>query len=245
MSASQPDINGPGAANSAGYSPKRSWAFERGSLWFLEILPDGRPPAPISPTIPVVLTEVGRESADPLAQAMVLIEKKQVLQRLSARRCFTAWTEGVIAAYCWVSTAHECIGELEHEIQLPPGEAYIWDCATLPTFRGNHLYGALLSYIIGQLRSESMRRIWIGASLDNRPSLRAFARAGFQPAAVAWYMRVSNLACLTLLKSPTAPENIVSSLQQMLAFSQEHAWGPFLFNSSGSIQLPPCLQAES
>jgi ribosomal protein S18 acetylase RimI-like enzyme len=225
-------------------SPRRSWTFERGSLWLLDLAPEQQP-TPINPSIPAVLTEVSRESADQLVQAMGLIEKKQVLQRLAAGRCFTAWVEGSIAAYCWVSTTHECIGELEHEIHLPPGEAYIWDCATLPNFRGKHLYGALLSYIIGQLRCEGVRRIWIGASLDNQPSLRAFAHAGFQPVVNAWYMRLFNLACLMMIKSPAVPKSMIPTLHQMLAFRQEHAWRTFLFNYSRSIQLPPCLQTES
>jgi ribosomal protein S18 acetylase RimI-like enzyme len=214
------------------------------ALWVLDLAPD-QEPDPINPGIPAVLREVSRDSADQLAQSMVLIEKKQVLQRLAAGRCFTAWADGVIAAYCWVSTTQECIGELEHEIHLPPGEAYIWDCATLPRFRGKHLYGALLSHIISQLHCEGVQRIWIGASLDNRPSLRAFAHAGFQPVVNMGYMRLFNLACLVMMKSPAVPSSTISRLHQMLAFRQEHAWGPFLFNYARSIQLPPCLQTES
>ena len=221
------------------------WAFERGSFWALDLPVGVQPPAPIYPGLPAVLAEVGRELAEQLAEAMGWIDKKPVLQRLARRRCFTARVEGAIAAYCWISTAHECIGEMERELQLPAGEAYIWDCATRPEFRGRHVYGSLLSHIIGELRCEGVRRIWIGASLDNRPSLRAFRHAGFQPMVHAWYMRLFNLTCLMLAKSPAAPENSVATLQEMLAFRQEHAWGPFLFNYSKTIQLPPCLQPES
>ncbi|MDR3575315.1 MAG: GNAT family N-acetyltransferase [Anaerolineaceae bacterium] len=226
-------------------TPQPSWVFERGSFWSLDLLPEANLPAPIFPNLPAVLTEVGRDSAEPLARAMGLSDKQPVLQRLAGRRCFTAQVGPTVAAYCWVSTVHECIGEMEHELRLPPGEAYIWDCATRPEFRGQRLYGSLLSHITGQLRCEGLQRIWIGASLDNHPSLRAFARAGFQQRFIASYLRLFNLACLVLAKSPAALPNSIAALKEMLASPQEHTWGPILFNYSSAVQLPPCLQPES
>jgi ribosomal protein S18 acetylase RimI-like enzyme len=62
---------------------------------------------------------------------------------------------GKFAAYGWVSFNEEFIGELNLRIRLLGGEAYIWDCATLPEFRQKHLYSALLAYMVGELRRKS------------------------------------------------------------------------------------------
>jgi len=99
----------------------------------------------------------------------------------TGRRCFVGRLGEEIVTYGWLTIGDESVGELERNYHMQPGEAYIWDCATLPAHRGSGLYGALLSHIVQTLRAEGIRRAWIGANLDNEPSLRAFARAGFQP----------------------------------------------------------------
>ena len=64
-----------------------------------------------------------------------------------------------------------------------PGEAYIWDCATLPAYRRLRLYTALLVHIVEQLYAEGLCRVWIGADAENRASQSGMALAGFQPVA--------------------------------------------------------------
>src|SRR3989304_5586640 len=74
-------------------------------------------------------------------------------------------------------------GLLTLRLRLLPGEAYIWDCVTLPAFRQNYLYSALLVFILGELRSGKLCRVWIGADLEDVASQRGIARAGFKPVA--------------------------------------------------------------
>ena len=50
-------------------------------------------------------------------------------------RCFAVWMDGQVAGYGWLSTGPEWIGELGLEIRPPVGEAYIWNCVTLPAHR--------------------------------------------------------------------------------------------------------------
>ena len=83
----------------------------------------------------------------------------------TGRHCYTAWVAGVLAAYGWVSFEEEFIGELGLRLKLLPGEAYIWDCVTLPAYRQNHLYSALLGYMLDELRAGPLCRVWIGADL--------------------------------------------------------------------------------
>ena len=66
-----------------------------------------------------------------------------------------------------MSFDEEFIGELNLLLKLLLGEAYIWNCATLSAFQGNHLYSALLTYILADLSNEKFKLAWIGADLDN------------------------------------------------------------------------------
>jgi ribosomal protein S18 acetylase RimI-like enzyme len=72
------------------------------------------------------------------------------------------------------------VGELDLTLTLLPGEAYIWDCVTLPDFRRQGLFTSLLTYINEDLRREGYERVWIGADRDNPGSQRGIDRAGFQ-----------------------------------------------------------------
>ena len=141
-------------------------------------------PAAVAPRVPATFEQIGPEAAGALAQAMGLEDPAPALARFSTgRRCYIARVAGALVAYGWVSFEEEGIGELGLSLHLQPGEAYIWDCATLPPYRGQWLYPALLTHIIGTLRSEGLQRLWIGASHENVPSHKGMQRAGFQPVA--------------------------------------------------------------
>lgn len=199
---------------------RRPWAFERGTLWALEL--DTPPPAPASPPAGAICGEVRPDGAAPLAAAMGLPDPQVVRERFArGRRCFAVHVAGAIAAYGWVSEGMERIGELERTLRLLPGEAYIWDCATPPAFRRRGLYGALLRHIVAVLRAEGLRRLWIGASLDNAPSLRGFRSAGFRPVIRLAYLRVLGVRGLWLLRDATAPPALVVAARRALSGDRE------------------------
>ena len=222
---------------------RRGLAFERGTLWAVEL--DGETTSLVLPRVAAVFGEVHRERAEPLAAAMDLSDPDPVLRRFATgRRCFAAWIEDRIAAYGWVSQVAECIGELERNIHVSPDEAYIWDCATLPPYRRQRLYSALLSHILVKLHGEGVRRIWIGSSLDNRPSLQGFANAGFQPVVTLMYARIFNLRCLWMIGHRAAPGPLVSAARRALTADHERMWGPLVIGRSGPAQLKACTQIE-
>ncbi len=198
---------------------QRLWAFERGTLWALELdgsAPDAAVPSQLGATFREVLAgDVASVTA--LAAAMGMSDPGPVRERLeSGRRCFVASIEGTIAAYGWVSQGVERIGELERTMVMHPGEAYIWDCATLPAFRRRGLYGAVLRHIVGVLRGEGLRRLWIGASRDNAPSIRGFRSAGFRPVITLAYLRVLGLRYISLAGDASAPPALVSDARRAL-----------------------------
>jgi GNAT superfamily N-acetyltransferase len=94
-------------------------------------------------------------------------------------RCFGASIGTELVGFGWVSTAAEWIGELHLEITPARGEAYIWNCVTVPGHRRKGVFGALLRAIKAQLKSDGLGRVWIGSISD--PAESAFPKAGFDP----------------------------------------------------------------
>ncbi len=220
------------------------WAFERGILYAIEL---GEVPlVPVSPRLLAHFKEVSRESAEQLAAAMGLADARPVLTRLATgRRCFGAWIGGGIAAYGWVSHTAECIGEQEREIRMPPRVAYIWDCATLPEYRGQRLYSALLSHMVAALGEEGVRRVWIGTALGNKPSLRGFVNAGFRPVLTLVYARLSGVHFLLETGDPAAARPLIAAARRAVASSYERAWGPVIIGWSPPAPPPPCAEMEA
>src|SRR5437868_10518643 len=135
-----------------------------GTFWMLEL--DRPLPPAIIPRVPAAFMRTGPEAARELAQAMGFDNPEIVLQRFAAgRHCYTARVNGSLAAYGWVTFDEEAIGELGLTFRLKAGEAYIWDCATLPAYRRQRLYSALLAYIVRELRAAGL---WRGL---NRPGM--------------------------------------------------------------------------
>jgi len=94
-------------------------------------------------------------------------------------RCFGAWAGHELVGYGWLSTKSEWIGELELEIGLPPGEAYIWNCVTLARHRRKGIFRSVVTAIVAQAHKEGLARLWI-ASLAGVGG-NTIQQAGFQP----------------------------------------------------------------
>ncbi|HLO27862.1 MAG TPA: GNAT family N-acetyltransferase, partial [Anaerolineales bacterium] len=123
-----------------------------------------------------------------------------------------------------VSFNEEHIGELKLRMRLLPGEAYIWDCATLPAFRRNHLYSALLVYIIEELHAEGFCRAWIGADMDNKPSQQGIARAGFHHVADLVVERVLAMRQAWVQGQPGVPEHIIAEARRAFLNDRDQVW---------------------
>jgi hypothetical protein len=150
---------------------------------------------------------------------------EEITKRLeSGRQCYAAWVDGQIAAYGWVSFMEEEIGELKLRIKLLPGEAYIWDCMTLPAFRGKLLYSGLLIYILGKMQSQNICRVWIGADLDNVASQKGMARAGFQHVADLVIERVLAMRQVWVTGLPGIPESLVAEARRAFLNDRDQVW---------------------
>jgi len=184
-----------------------------GTFWLLDLV---RPlPTAPDPLLPTTFLRLGPEDAGELAQAMRCADTEIVQQRFSAdKHCYGGKIEGEIATYGWVTFDQENIGELDLNIHLAPDAAYIWDCATLPAYRGQHLYAALLAYIVRALHTMSLRHAWIGADADNLPSQAGMVRAGFRP--VVDIVSSPASPALHLRGRPGTPEQLVNDMRAAL-----------------------------
>jgi hypothetical protein len=132
--------------------------------------------------------------------------------------------EGQLAAYGWVSPDEELIGELNLLIKLTRGEAYIWDCATLPAYRNQRLYSALLVHMLGELRSEGLCRVWIGADLDNEASQRGISNAGFHHVADLVVSRVLAMRLVCMQGQPGIPAHVLSEARRAFLNDRDKVW---------------------
>lgn len=179
-----------------------------GTIWMLNL--DETTPA-VLPRVQAEFRRLVRDSVPALASSIdsVTLAESTTKRLESGRQCYTAWVDGQLAAYGWVSINEEHIGELNLRIKLLAGEAYIWDCVTLPAYRENHLYSALLAYILEELRAQSYCRAWIGADLDNVASQKGMARAGFHHVADLGIQRVLARRQVWVAGLPGIPESII------------------------------------
>ena len=184
-----------------------------GTFWILEL--DRPSPPAIVPRIPATFMRIGPEKE--LVQAMGSDAPAIIRQRFATgRHCYTAMVDGELAAYGWVTFDEEAIGELGQRFRLKTGEAYIWDCVTLPAYSRQHLYSALLSYIVSELQASGLCRVWIGADTDNFVSQTGMALAGFQPAVDFLVESALGISRPRLTGRPGIPEQLVMDVHHAL-----------------------------
>ena len=204
-----------------------------GTLWVMHL--DWPTPGGLTPQVPATFSQIGPEAAGPLARAMGHRDPAVVLERLATgRRCYAACIDGKIAAYGWVTLDEEWIGEIRLRIRLVAGEAYVWDCATLPAYRRRRLYTALLAHITSELRAAGLCRVWIGADIDNVASQNGIALAGFKPVADLVVDRVLTLRQVWVRGRHDIPEYLVADVRRAVLGDRDRVWLAALANQDAS-----------
>jgi GNAT superfamily N-acetyltransferase len=94
--------------------------------------------------------------------------------------CYAVLIDDAVAGYGWLSRGPEWIGEAQLEIKPREGEAYIWNCVTLPPHRLHGVFTSLVFGISQAARRLGARRVWIGGA--DVPAARVFEALGFRPA---------------------------------------------------------------
>ncbi|MEO8538594.1 MAG: GNAT family N-acetyltransferase [bacterium] len=144
-----------------------TWWYEEG--WPTDRLPSG-------------MTVESPDDDNLLASIALLATDVVAHRRTEGHRPYLARVNGQPAAYGWVAKRVVEIGELGLSFELPAGNRYLWDFATLPPFRGRGIYPSLLAEIV-RLECPPATRLWIIHAPENLPSGLGIARAGFVPVA--------------------------------------------------------------
>jgi ribosomal protein S18 acetylase RimI-like enzyme len=204
---------------SADNDPRRA-----GTIWMLNL---DKPKPALIPHMDITFRRINSDDEPALVSATGYAASEIHKRFETGRHCYAAWTEDQIAAYGWVSFEHEDIGELNLQIKLLPGEAYIWDCATLLQFRGKYLYSALLIYILAELRAQGLCRAWIGADVENIASQKGMRRAGFHHVADLVIERVLATRQVWVTGQPDVPESIVAEARRAFLNDRDKVWSTF------------------
>ena len=194
----------------------------RGTIWVLEL---NQELPVVAPRIQADFHPLMPDLVPALASSTTALSLMEISKRLeSGRQCHIAWVDNQVAAYGWVSLVEEDIGELNLRIKLLPGEAYIWDCVTLPVFREKLLYSALLIHILGELRAQNIHRAWIGADLGNVASQKGIAHAGFHHVADLIIERVLAMRQVWVTGLPSVPDSIVAEARRAFLNDRDKVW---------------------
>jgi ribosomal protein S18 acetylase RimI-like enzyme len=201
-----------------------------GTIWVLNL--DEETPI-IVPRISVEFRRINLDTELILVSAMGPSASEEIAKRFERGcRCYAAWIDDQIVSYGWVSFEEEHIGELNLRIKLLPGEAYIWDCATLPAFCRNGLYSSLLVHILAELRAEGLCRAWIGADIDNKVSQLGMSRAGFRHVADMVVERVLAQRQVWVVGLPDVPETIVDEARRVFLNDRDKVWSNGLMSTA-------------
>jgi GNAT superfamily N-acetyltransferase len=139
-----------------------------------------------SPVPPIAVPGISYRYLLPGEEAMLAaamsVPAQAVLARLApgGKTALALDAQGRIAGYGWVRSDAIRIDDIALLLPLPRGHAYIWDCLTLPVWRGRHVFPGLLRFILEVLRQEGVHEAWAGVAPGNVASMHAFARAGFR-----------------------------------------------------------------
>lgn len=98
-----------------------------------------------------------------------------------ATRCFVIERDGRIVHATWVTRRAAWTREVGAYLKPPPGDAYTYESFTAPEARGQGLYPHALGRMCAWLAPRGVGRVWVGVERGNAPSLRAVAKAGFEP----------------------------------------------------------------
>lgn len=127
---------------------------------------------------PLMGFQVGLADDDVVLARINYLTTSQVKERRHAgHRPYIGYIGQKAVTYGWVATREAFIDELNLGFQVPAGDRYLWDFATLPRWRGKGLYYPRLLQTIVQ--AEHAKRFWIIPSSEMLASEEGISKAGF------------------------------------------------------------------
>jgi ribosomal protein S18 acetylase RimI-like enzyme len=120
--------------------------------------------------------------------------------------CYLVVTGDLIVHASWVTTSMAWTRELRRYFRPPPGEAYIYESFTRGEARGKGVYPFVLRAIAEDLRSDGIKRAWVGVEAGNASSIKAVRKAGFEPGFEVGYRRRFGRLVVSRPRGPLASQ---------------------------------------
>lgn len=222
-----------------------AWKIQRGILWSAEL--GGLNNRKIEARLPAEYCQIEKGSLAALlssVEQMDPIAPDAIARRFDGgRQCFTAQVNGDIAAYGWITHGPEYVSEFDRQLQVEEGEAYVWDCSTLPVYRQKRLFITLLAYISERLRGEGVQRLWIIGLNGAQAINRGVAAAGFKPVMRLAFIRLSGMNVLMLNPHKNASTQQRRDARRLLRGEGELAIGPLLVGKP-KLGKPPDTHSD-
>jgi len=96
-------------------------------------------------------------------------------------RCFLVTDVNEVLHATWVTTRSAWTRELGGYLVVPDGDCYVYESFTREAARGRGIYPFGLKGICAWAAEQGLKRVWVGVESGNTASLRAVAKAGFEP----------------------------------------------------------------
>jgi len=93
----------------------------------------------------------------------------------------------------WVAFDEAYASELERELRIDSGSAYIYDTYTVREYRGLGIAPEVMSEAFSHLYVKGIRRVYTCVPHDNLPSIRAMEKAGFRWIGTVTFTRILSL----------------------------------------------------
>jgi len=104
--------------------------------------------------------------------------------------CFAAFLGGQIVHAAWVTSGRAFVAYLGIEIELFPGEFYLFDIYTSPKFRGMNFYSYREMEMQKELRGRGCRRIIALIYPENRPAMKGIKKLGYLNSGKIGYIKI-------------------------------------------------------
>jgi GNAT superfamily N-acetyltransferase len=151
----------------------------------LEPIPDA------TPRLPVAISLLERTEITEYLEFRAGTSAGQIERRLDAGHCcFAGRYHGHLVATSWAATAQAWMHYLVCEVQLAPGEVYIYDSFTRPDCRGRGVSPAIGIEMLHHFRAAGYQRAVRAISPENRANLHAVAKTGYRPHCIMGYVKV-------------------------------------------------------
>lgn len=119
-------------------------------------------------------------NVDTLVSLMNIDEQKIQNRFDEGNEAWVVRLDGTPVSFGWVGRNSVLIGELSKVINIPEGNAYLWNFRTLESYRGKGYYVQLLRTIL-ETEERISERIWIISAPENQSSFNGIVKAGFLP----------------------------------------------------------------